>query len=70
MEINSILRAILPALLVLALNANAFGAEKVPFDTWLTNAAQYPPYPIGPAPNSNLFSRLHSDVIGDQLKIL
>ena len=69
MEINSILRALLPALLLLALNVNALGAEKVSFDTWLTNAAQYPPYPTGPAPNSNLFSRLHSDVIGDQLKI-
>ena len=70
MGINSILRALLPALLVLALNANAFGAEKVPFGTWLTNAAQYPPYRAGPAPKTNLFSRLHSDVIGDQLKIL
>ena len=70
MGINSIRRALLPALLVLTLNGIALGAEKVPFDTWLTNAAQHPPYPIGPAPNSNLFSRLHSDVIGDQLKIL
>ena len=70
MGINSILRALLPALLLLALNAIALGAEKLPFDTWLTNAAQHPPYPSGPAPNSNLFSRLHSDVIGDQLKVL
>ena len=77
MAINLRLHAAVRTLLVLALNVSALAAQeparapqKLPFDAWLTNAAQFPPYPTAPAPDPRLFAALHSEVIGDQLKVL
>ena len=77
MAINLRLHAAVRTLLVLALNVSALAAQeparapqKLPFDAWLTNAVQFPPYPTAPAPDPRLFAALHSEVIGDQLKVL